>query len=42
MVQLIMEELNVKAVVFEKNMDTYMNYSLKPISGKRVLCWAAR
>ena len=30
MVQLIMEELNVKAVVFEKNMDTYMNYSLKP------------
>ena len=27
MVQLIMEELNVKAVVFEKNMDTYMNYS---------------
>ena len=30
MVQLIMEELNVKNVVFEKNMDTYMDYALKP------------
>ncbi len=30
MVQLIKEELNVKNVVFEKNMDTYMDYALKP------------
>ncbi len=30
MVQLIKEELNVKNVVFESNMDTYMDYSLKP------------
>ncbi len=27
---LIMEELNVKKVVFEKELDQYMNYSLKP------------
>ena len=27
---LIMEELNVKQVVFEKELDQYMNYSLKP------------
>lgn len=27
---LIMEELNVKRVVFEKELDQYMNYSLKP------------
>ncbi|MBQ9911878.1 MAG: isoleucine--tRNA ligase [Firmicutes bacterium] len=27
---LIKEELNVKDVVFEKNMDTYINYTLKP------------
>ncbi|MCI9596220.1 MAG: isoleucine--tRNA ligase [Firmicutes bacterium] len=27
---LIMEELNVKNVVFEKELDQYMNYSLKP------------
>ncbi len=27
---LIMEELNVKNVVFERNMDTYMDYILKP------------
>ena len=27
---LIMEELNVKKVVFEKNLDQYMNFSLKP------------
>lgn len=27
---LIMEELNVKEVVFEKELDQYMNYSLKP------------
>ena len=27
---LIMEELNVKNVVFESKLDTYMNYSLKP------------
>lgn len=27
---LIMEELNVKNVVFETKLDTYMNYSLKP------------
>ncbi len=30
MVSLIKEELNVKTVVFEKNMDTYLDYSLKP------------
>lgn len=30
MAELIKEELNVKNVVFEKNMDTYLNYSLKP------------
>ena len=30
MSDLIKEELNVKEVVFEKNMDTYINYSLKP------------
>ncbi len=30
MADLIKEELNVKQVVFEKNMDTYINYSLKP------------
>jgi isoleucyl-tRNA synthetase len=30
MVSLIEEELNIKEVVFEKQMDTYMNYSLKP------------
>ncbi|MCQ2546277.1 MAG: isoleucine--tRNA ligase [Clostridia bacterium] len=27
---LIMEELNIKKVVFENNLDEYMNYSLKP------------
>ncbi len=27
---LIMEELNIKTVVFENNLDEYMNYSLKP------------
>ncbi len=27
---LIMEELNVKKVVFEKSLETYMNFSLKP------------
>ena len=27
---LIMEELNVKEVVFEKDLDKYMNFSLKP------------
>lgn len=27
---LIMEELNIKKVVFEHNLDEYMNYSLKP------------
>ena len=27
---LIMEELNVKKVVFERNLDQYMNFSLKP------------
>lgn len=27
---LIMDELNVKEVVFEKQLDTYMNFSLKP------------
>ena len=27
---LIMEELNIKKVIFEKNLDEYMNYSLKP------------
>lgn len=30
MVDLIKEELNVKNVLFEKKMDTYINYSLKP------------
>ncbi len=30
MSQLIMEELNIKEVVFEKNLDKYMNYNLKP------------
>ena len=30
MVDLIKEELNVKEVVFEKQLDRYMNYSLKP------------
>lgn len=30
MTDLIMEELNVKEVVFEKEMDTYMDYALKP------------
>ncbi len=30
MVSLIKEELNVKNVVFEQNMDTYLDYSLKP------------
>ncbi|MBQ6260643.1 MAG: isoleucine--tRNA ligase [Firmicutes bacterium] len=30
MAGLIKEELNVKNVVFEKEMDTYLNYSLKP------------
>ncbi len=30
MTQLIKEELNVKEVVFEKNLEKYMNYSLKP------------
>ncbi len=30
MAGLIKEELNVKEVIFEKNMDTYINYSLKP------------
>lgn len=30
MVGLIEEELNVKDVVFEENMDTYLNYQLKP------------
>jgi isoleucyl-tRNA synthetase len=30
MVPLILEELNVKKVVFENNIDTFMNYSLKP------------
>lgn len=30
MTDLIKEELNVKNVVFEKGMDTYMNYGLKP------------
>ncbi len=30
MVLLIKEELNVKEVVFEKDLDTFMNYSLKP------------
>ena len=27
---MIMEELNVKKVVFEQNLDQYMNFSLKP------------
>lgn len=30
MSQLIMEELNIKEVVFEKDLDKYMNYNLKP------------
>jgi isoleucyl-tRNA synthetase len=30
LVPLIMEELNVKKVVFEQNLDQYMNFSLKP------------
>ena len=30
MADLIKEELNVKEVVFEKNMDTFINYTLKP------------
>ena len=30
MTDLIKEEINVKNVVFEKNMDSFMNYSLKP------------
>lgn len=30
MVPLILEELNIKKVVFEKNIDTFMDYSLKP------------
>lgn len=30
LVQLIIEELNVKEVVFEKDLEQYMNYSLKP------------
>ena len=30
MTQLIMEELNVKEVFFEKSLEKYMNYSLKP------------
>lgn len=30
MVDLIKEELNVKSVVFERKLDDYMNYSLKP------------
>ncbi len=30
MTDLIMEELNVKEVVFEKQLDQFMNYSLKP------------
>ena len=28
-VELVKEELNVKSVVFESNLDEYMNYSLK-------------
>jgi isoleucyl-tRNA synthetase len=30
MTDLIMEELNIKSVVFEKNLDTFMDFSLKP------------
>lgn len=30
MIQLIKEELNVKEVIFEKNLEKYMNYTLKP------------
>jgi len=30
MIQLIKEELNVKEVVFEKDLDKFMNFSLKP------------
>ncbi len=30
LIPLIQEELNVKAVIFEKNLNNYMNFSLKP------------
>ena len=48
MADLIKEELNVKNVVFEKGMDTYMNYGLKPdfkvagpILGSKIKSFAA-
>ncbi len=46
---LIMEELNIKKVVFERNWTAYMNYSLKPnfkvagpVLGKNIKAFGAR